>query len=55
MEEVERLRLLLAEHDLDRASRLADTLEKTCGDSMRNDPYIWSYIGRVRYMEEKKG
>ena len=53
-EEVERLRLLLAEHDLDRASRLADTLEKTCGDSMRDDPYIWSYIGRVRYMEEKK-
>ena len=21
---------------------------------MRDDPYIWSYIGRVRYMEEKK-
>lgn len=53
-EEVERLRLLLAEHDLDRASRLANTLEETCGDSMRDDPYIWSYIGRVRYMEEKK-
>ena len=53
-EEVERLRLLLAEEDAAGAARLADELEETCGGSMRNDPYIWSYIGRVRYREGKK-
>lgn len=31
----------------------ADELEENCGGSMRNDPYIWSYIGRVRYREGK--
>ena len=49
-EEVERLRLLLAEEDAAGAARLADELEETCSGSMRNDPYIWSYIGRVRYL-----
>lgn len=56
-EDVERIRILLAEDEIVPAVSLADKLETgltAMGTAMESAPYIWVFVGHVRFREGRK-